>query len=403
MGKNSKRKRDKRKSNSKAPKVQIKKAQNFRPTLGLAMIMKDEVEDLDRIVKDYGKFFDKIYVTVTHQETYEALLKRFPENSATAGLVELSYFKWIDHFGKARLYSQQQIKTDYWMWLDLDDEIENAGSLRHVIEYMVANDLNAVWFRYDTVRLSTWRERIIKTSSRLEWKDEAIHETITAQRDTKEQLLSDVIIKHRKTVEQSQAAIERNKLILEKEWHQTQRPVTAYYLGVLLRELGDYESAIEKLSFAAQHGESDVQRIAALHNLCECYKQTGRYDMALDATGEAIAIKPDHPLFWYEKFLVYREMGDLNAALDSAEVAMSKRAGGELTILLDQDPAWYLYKAPFEVAKAYLSTGNVERAYQLYSEVNKTAPQYIEERSTAAEVQWSAVFEQAYNDMLAVD
>jgi hypothetical protein len=136
MGKRSRLKKNRQKSNIKVSGVQTRNILQTRRTLGLAMIMKDEVEDLDRIVKDYGRFFDKIYVTVTDQKTYTALRKRFPAKSATTGPVELSYFKWIDHFGKARIYNQRQVKTDYWMWIDLDDEIEGAEKLPLVLELM---------------------------------------------------------------------------------------------------------------------------------------------------------------------------------------------------------------------------------------------------------------------------
>ncbi|MCA9335183.1 hypothetical protein KC953_03500, partial [Candidatus Saccharibacteria bacterium] len=125
-------------------------SQKSHPTLGLGLIMKDEIEDLERIVDDYGAYFDKIYVAATRKKTYDSLLK-----SRIADNVELSYFKWIDHFGKARLYNQKQIKTDYWMWIDLDDEIVGAEKIAGELEYMVKNNLDVIWFRYDYIPRET--------------------------------------------------------------------------------------------------------------------------------------------------------------------------------------------------------------------------------------------------------
>lgn len=385
----------------------MKAAQKTRHTLGLAMIMKDEINDLNRIIKDYGRYFDKIYVTVTDKKTHTKLSKKYAE---TDGIIELSYFKWIDHFGKARIYNQQQVKTDYWMWIDLDDEIEGAENIPKILEYMVANNFDTVWFQYDynpRVNFSDtgsilWRERIIKTASKLEWRDEAIHEDIIIQDDTKQESLSQVIIKHRKTAEQSLASGERNKLILEKDWRRTHRAVTASYLGSYLRIMGDYEGAIEKLTFVVEHSESKAQRFAAWLDLFECYFQTGQNVEALAAANESITIDSNHPNPWYKRFAVYWVIGDYDSAIQSAEIAMGKRVEGELALLIDHDPSWYRYKGPFVVARAYLSIGNVERAYQLYSEVKKFAPLYIEEQSTT-EVQWSAVFENAHNDKHAAD
>lgn len=404
MGKNSKRKRDKRKTSKKAPGVLAKNTPNTHRTLALAMIMKNEVDDLHRIVNDYGKYLDKIYVTVTHKDTYDELTKESLDSN-----VELSYFKWIDHFGKARRYNQKQIKTDYWMWIDLDDEIEGAEKLHQVVEYMDANDLDAVWLQYDYIRRTNlsepgaihWKVRIVRSASKLGWNDEAIHENIHVQSDTRYIRLSesDVMVKHRKTADQLHASGDRNRVILEKDWQRNHREITAHYQGRDFMMIGNYKDAIEKFTYVTEHAINKALKFDAWHNLCECYFQTENYDAALIATNEAVAIEPDHPTPWYQRFAVYMRKGDHYAALQSAEAAMTKRVkDDDIGILLAQDPSFFQYVGPFNVARAYLSVGNAERAYQLYLEVKKIAPQYIDEMSAATGTQWSAVFEQAYNE-----
>lgn len=378
----------------------MKSARRNRHTLGLAMIMKDEIEDLERIINDYGHYFDKLYITVTHKETYDQLSKKY---SASNSLVELSYFKWIDHFGKARRYNQQQIKTDYWMWIDMDDEIEGSENIPQILEHMITNDLDVIWFAYDYIQRDSSsdpqaisrRERIIRTSSKLTWVDEAIHEHIDIRDDIKQEFLSQIIIKHRKTTEQSRDSGERNRLILEKQWQQNHRPITAYYLGTYFGELGDYVLAIEKLSFAAKHSNSAMIRFAAWLNLCICYMQTGQYDTALTAADQCIAIDPNHPEPWYHKFAAYRALGDHSRAMQAAETSLSKPMPQGLTTLMNQDFAWYQYKGPLNIAHAYLTLSNYERAYQLYREVKEIAPKYIDEVSVATGIDLSAAFEQA--------
>jgi tetratricopeptide (TPR) repeat protein len=365
------------------------------------MIMKDEIEDLERIVHDYGKYFDKIYVTVTNKKTYTSLQK-----SAIADLVELTYFEWIDHFGKARNYNLDQVKTDYWMWIDLDDEIEGAEKLHQVVEYMDANNLDAVWFQYDYIRhvnssepsAITWRERIIRTGSGLKWKDEPIHESIQFQNGAVYTRISeaDVRIQHRQTAEHSLTSGERNRIILEKDWRQKPRDITAHYLGRDFLMLGDHRSAIEKYLFVTRHSKNINLRFDAWENLCECYFQIGDYPAALAAANEGMAIDPNHPGPWYERFAVYRAMGNDVEAFQSAEIALSKQIEGDhMRVSLYYDPSWYQYRAPFNVARAYLSLGNTARAYELYSEVKRIAPEYVEEQSAVTGVQWNDVFEQA--------
>lgn len=387
----------------------MKKAQKTRRTLGLAMIMKDEIEDLDRIVRDYGKYFDKIYVTATEKKTHTALTKKIAKNPDVYNKLELSYFKWIDHFGKARIYNQKQIKTDYWMWIDTDDEIEGAEHLPSVPEYMDTNNLDDVWFPYDYTRrvsiieheTATWRERIIRTNSELKWSDDAVHENINAPGNNNENFLSNIIVKHRRTADQQQLSMERNRVILEKDWQRSRRVPTAYYLGATYKDSGDYAGAVEKLLFVVNHNSTSAAlKFKAWQLLFDCYFITGNYDAALAATDACIAIASGHPAPWYQRFTAYRAMGYDTAAMQVAEIAMSIRIDpeGELAVVLGHDPSLSQYRGPFMVAQAYFSIGNIERAYQLYTEVKKIAPQYIEELSAANGTQWSDTFEQAYAD-----
>lgn len=379
----------------------MKVEKKSRPTLGLAMIMKDETEDLDRIIKDYGKYFDKIYVTVTDKKTYTKLLHKLSKSKK----LEISYFKWIDHFGKARNYNLQQVKTDYWMWIDLDDEIVGAKNIPGVVEHMVAKGVNAAWFKYDYIRRLNltepgsivWRERIIKTASGLKWRDDAVHETVDDPGNIKQELLSVVTIVHRQTAEHTLISAERNRLILEKDWQRTHRAETAYYLGEHAGALGDYEGAIEKLLFAATHTKSKMFKFIAWQNLFICYYQTAQYDKALATADECIAVDQDHPDPWFHKFMAYWALGNHVSAMQSAEVAMSKRGNGERAILKGTDPSLSQYKGPLNVAQAYLSLGSTERAYQIYSEVKRIAPGYIKEQSVARGVQLEDVFEKAYS------
>lgn len=376
-----------------------------RPTLGLTMIMKDEIDDLDRIIHDYGSSFDKVYVTVTDKKTYNTLRRRRANGFEAGGLVVLSYFEWIDHFGKARLYNQKQIKTDYWMWIDLDDEIEGVEHLPRVVEYMIAKKLDAVVFRYDRTNRSSstepdpiqWRERVIRTGSDLRWGDKAVHENIYIEGNT-DMLLSDVIVKHRKTAEQKLLSSARNKLILENEWRREPSVETAQYLGASLMDEGDYDGAIEKILYVIKHSENKVERFRAWRRLSDCYLHLGQHEAALAATDECIAIDSSHPDPWYQKFVICQVMNRYHTAVYFAEIAMSKSLEGEMAVLLVNDPSLYEYRGPFDVAKIYLSIGNVERAYALYSEVKKKAPQYIKDISTENGVQWNDVFEQAYDE-----
>lgn len=379
----------------------MNKKSRLLPTLGLAMIMKDEINDLDRIIGNYGHLFDKIYITVTDKKTYATLSRKVAKESKFYQKVELSYFEWIDHFGKARIYNQEQIDTDYWMWIDTDDEIKGAGNIQSALTHMAENNLDVVWFEYDYIRrvnLSdpeavSRRERIVRTASGIMWRDEAIHETLNIPGMSRQDFLSDVRIEHRKTTDQSHASGERNRLILEKDWEEHHRPMTAYYLGSYYGEKGEYGAAIEKLLFTVNHGESSAVKFAAWLNLCICYCQTSQYESAIHAADECIAIDFDHPEPWYHKFTAYRAVGDHDRAMQSAEIFLGKPVPSGALTLINQDFSWYQYKGPLNIAHAYLTIGNSRRAYELYSAVKKIAPQYIQEVSAMTGMHLNDMFE----------
>jgi len=79
-------------------------------------------------VKDY---VDGMYITVTYNDVK-------PETSALLDLLhqygaEVSFFKWIDDFSKARQYALDQVPQgphNYIYWQDADDILKGAENLR---------------------------------------------------------------------------------------------------------------------------------------------------------------------------------------------------------------------------------------------------------------------------------
>ncbi|RYX78959.1 hypothetical protein EON76_04590 [bacterium] len=124
------------------------------------------------------------------------------------------------------------------------------------------------------------------------------------------------------------------------------------------------------------------------------------YPEALDAADKCVAINPNHPDPWFHKFMAYWANNDYDLAMDSAEIALDTRQNGELTVLHGNDPSLFEYKGPFDVARAYLSLGNIKRAYQLYDEVRKTAPEYVDEVSIPTGKRWNDIFEHAYKNLI---
>src|SRR3954462_10439850 len=95
----------------------------MRPSLSLAMIVKNEAENLPRLFASVKDCVDEIHICDT---------------GSTDGTVEIAkahgavvtHFEWCDDFSAARNASFQDVKTDYVLWLDGDDVLENPDGFR---------------------------------------------------------------------------------------------------------------------------------------------------------------------------------------------------------------------------------------------------------------------------------
>lgn len=377
----------------------MKKDQEARHTLGLAMIMKDEIEDLDRIVRDYGHFFDKIYVTVTDKKTHTKLLKKYSENSSASKL-QLSYFKWINHFGKARLYNQKQIKTDYWMWIDLDDEILNADLLPALFEQTVRGNLDSVSFAYeysfnrygDCVQVF-WRERIIRNSNQFKWRDVSVHETISLPKGARRANVKEIVIRHRKPSEAIAASTLKYKQLVVEQWQQKPEPQIGLYLGNSYVIERKFPNALEVFAYVTELGNPG-QKAEAYQSMADIHFYTRSYDAALAAVDQAISIDGNRAEPWYLKILIYMSLGEYQKARQAADTLLSLPT--PLHASTSRDPSMLTYKGHFLAAKAHLYSGSIDMAYDLFTHAKRLSPGYIEEQST--KFNWTEAFEKVHKN-----
>lgn len=374
-------------------------------TLGLAMITND-VDATLRFLENYGKYFDQVFITLA-DKTKANLLDLTARAAKTHPNTSISYFKWCDHFGKARIFNQERITTDYWFWADSDDEIDNAENIPAVFQHAVVNDLDAVYLNYDYYRnelgesqANHWRERLIKTAGVYKWTNVPCHETViaTAAKIDRSNLVS---VRHKKTVGGMEESMARNKVMLEKDWGIQKDPRTAFYLGLTYEYEKNYEKSLEMFTYMVENGGWDEQKVVAWNHIADCYQFLGKTDKALDATDYAIRLDPSHPDAYYQKILLHASLNQMDKASEWVEIALQKKPK-ETTMQL-VDPTKYTYRGLYIGAQVYLSLGNVERAFQLYEQIMKTAPYFIDQMNKETNQNWNYNFQEAYFDHKAVE
>jgi len=147
-------------------------------SISLCMIVKDEIDTLDRALKSIEKVVDEIIIV----QTFPSWPTKKICNKYSAKTYD---FKWIDDFSAARNFAFSKATKDYILWMDADDFWE-PQEMEKLLNLKINMDTNIdAWMMGYIVRfddngvplMSVQRERLIKRSKNYQWSG-AVHECI---------------------------------------------------------------------------------------------------------------------------------------------------------------------------------------------------------------------------------
>lgn len=107
------------------------------PSLGLIMIVRNEQANLPLSLGPVAGFFDQVVVVDSGSEDNTVKL-------AQGMGAQVHRINWRDDFSYARNISIQQAKTDWLLWLDADNRIEDINSLQQ-LRQMLPNSPAILW------------------------------------------------------------------------------------------------------------------------------------------------------------------------------------------------------------------------------------------------------------------
>lgn len=219
----------------------------MKRTLAATMICRNEVHNAPRLFKNLNGLVDAIYITDTgsNDGTVEYLNSAQAEKDAGCP-VHVFHFQWCDDFSKARNHNLEHIKEDYWLWVDLDDEISKREEF--LAWKQAAMPLADSWFvpynyafhENGVIACTFLRERCFKTSLKVEFKD-FVHEGVKIPEGVQGQATKSWAIDHKRTQEEAKGDRGRNLKILEDK-KTSLSPRLQFYFG---KELFDHDRAIE--------------------------------------------------------------------------------------------------------------------------------------------------------------
>ena len=342
-----------------------------RPTLGLALIARDEAGVLPGLLASIEGAFDQVALldTGSRDATPELFLDwAQDEAERQRGFSwRLERFAWNDDFALARNKAQELLGTDWIAWADADDELHGATSLRAVAA-AAPPELAGFSAHYDYARtegdgalVDQWRIRLVR-AGRGRWRY-PVHEQQVVDGPIEVLPPDRTRWVHRKPAAAAGSRRERNVRILRR-WleHEPDSLRALDYLGREDALHGDHETAVELFRRYAARAPWDGERVLVHRQLSLSLMALGRLEEAREAAAEAAEALPD----WADSHLslaeIALELGDPEAAIGHATRALEL---GRPDPAVAVAPAWYTLHPRVLLARALRETGRPEDAAEM--------------------------------------
>jgi glycosyltransferase involved in cell wall biosynthesis len=344
--------------------------------LALHIIAKDETDQLVRICKEYGQYFDEIAIA------YDSDVDLLRQNLKWFKNVKIYPYKWIDDFADKRNFLVDKTESDYYLRLDTDDSIANPEYIRRVFDEASSSDVDVVYIPYiysqdqdGNCNAKHWRETIIKKSKNCYWK-KPVHENIYIEdqkifngvKDKRLQII------HNITPDHAEKSAERNYRILLKEFERDGDNTdlrTIAYLGRMLIGWGEHKKALYFLEKLAQQSGWDDDKYYAFIHMAQCHLHLKDTNLAIACCNEAMSVNTEFPDAYLTLCEIYIDRKDFKKALHWGLIGLSKPEPDTLFVL---DPSLYTYRAVMNIAIAYYGTGDFEKAKRFYDKASQIAP-----------------------------
>jgi len=339
--------------------------------LALAIIAKNEVKEIERIVKDYGKYFDEIVVGYD-SDIHE--LSHLP--------IKVYPYVWKKDFADKRNFVASKVESEYYLRLDCDDELINPQNIREIFDIAVKNGVDVVYVPYlygfdedGNCVAEHVRETIIKKSDNFYWM-KPVHENIhIIDQSVFKPLKTDRFkIKHNLTDEHARESMLRNLEILLDEYNvdgENTDPRTIAYIGRAFIDLCDYRKAIPFLEKLIDKSGWDDDKYFAWIDIASANQHMGNIDSSIAACNEALGINTSFPDAYTKLAELYIYKKEWRKALDWQLLATTKKTPDTMYVI---NPSVYNIRPLVNLAIIYYNLGEFKRALEFIRKAKTLAP-----------------------------
>jgi tetratricopeptide (TPR) repeat protein len=307
---------------------------SFPPSLSLCLIVRDEAENLPRVVESCRGLATEVIVVDTGSTDDTVAVAR-----QLGARVE--HFPWVEDFAAARNCSLELATGEWIMVMDADDEFprDEVAAVRRWLRHPAAVDVVGLYRRYpypgvdrDSVSVHPW---LFKNGRGLRFSG-AIHEVLVRAdgAPARPEVTLPVTLHHHgiDTAEAAERRAHRNVPMLRAAVARDPRDVRIrFYLGLSLMEAEAWDEAASHLADVVTGIGPEVD-LSPKARACLGFAllRNGRAAEAERALREGLTFHPRYPDLWYALGLVLERQGRLQEAVAAHEQALVGRFGPEM-------------------------------------------------------------------------
>lgn len=347
----------------------------MRKSIALACILKNEINNIDQLLKSIDGCFDEIHMTDTGSDDgSKELLEEYSKGKNPANTkLFLHHFKWCDDFSKARNASFSKVHTDYIMWMDLDDVLSSTETFKYWRDnIMEISDFWVSTYHYASnsegvPTCSFARERVVKKDLNTTWKY-FVHEGMIPPPHAKINYAVNWQVIHKRTEDDIKKDRSRNIQLFRGKDLDTRMK---YYFGKELFENGQTLDAYKELLDAAIDPALEMHdRIMAIQYAVLCSMQLNQFERAIDLAHQGIKLDPQRAEFFVAIGDSYVKLNKFNEAIPFYRAATfcPYRGDGKVHGAIFSHKDSYTHYPLNQLSRIYANIGDINKAEELVND-----------------------------------
>lgn len=291
---------------------------------------------------------------------------------------------FLTDFAAARVLAEGHAKNDLIFWLDSDDVLVGAASLRSFVEEFFKDPSHKILFlpyeySYDTdgsCNTLLWRERLYRKGL-YHWKGkchEALLPNDVAELQVHRPPDMSIVVQHKNSRHHTLSDI-RNYVLLRDSYESAEwkDPRTEFYLGNACRGLQRWDEAIRWYCSTLQRSGSRDDRLTAALNVGYAYLQFNRPWKALDWFFQATKIWVEEPRAYFGIAKCYFDLHRWRECLIWTQIGFSLGVPQHITAV---DPlSFSFYPHVFEILSLQ-KTGMLDAALRIAEQLVAQRPAF---------------------------